>query len=171
MLLASQGSDMTSTSASRKRASAQAGFSATELVVVIAVVGILMAASAPFFISYLRTSALKAGAEQLASVLGQARQIAIRDNTSVCVMTNAGAVRLRLGSCGGAVWTGPGTDAAGLIRLANQITVGPPAQVVTFTYIGTANVAIPVPYIVTNPQDGSTLTVSVAPSGRISIGP
>jgi len=162
---------MTSTPLSRSRTSGQRGFSATELVVVVAVIGILMAASAPFFLSAIRTSALKAGAEQLATVLGQARQMAIRDNTSICVVTNAGGVRFRVGGCGGAVWIGAGTDGAGFIRLANNITVGPPAQVVVFTYIGTANLAVPVPYVVTNPQDASTLSVSVAPSGRISIGP
>jgi prepilin-type N-terminal cleavage/methylation domain-containing protein len=171
MLLASQGGDMTSTSTSRKRASAQAGFSATELIVVIAVVGILMAASAPFFISYLRTSALKAGAEEFATVLGQGRQLAIRNNTSVCVLTNASVAQYKLGGCGAGstVWTGPGTDSAGFIRLQNRIRVGPPGQFVIFTYIGTANMALDVPYIITNPQDGSMLTVTVAPSGRISI--
>jgi prepilin-type N-terminal cleavage/methylation domain-containing protein len=162
---------MMTTPTSHRRVSGQTGFSATELVVVVAVIGILMAASTPFFFSAIRTSALRAGAEQMATVLGQARQMAIRDNTSICVVTNAGAVRYRIGGCGGAVWTGTGTDGAGFIRLANNITVGPPVQVVVFTYIGTANVAVPIPYVVTNPLDGSTLTVSVAPSGRISIGP
>jgi prepilin-type N-terminal cleavage/methylation domain-containing protein len=37
-------------------------FTATELIVTVAVIGILMAASAPFFLSYLRTSALRGGA-------------------------------------------------------------------------------------------------------------
>src|SRR5262245_56846897 len=65
------------------------GYSAVELTVVVAVIGVLMAASAPFFLSYLRTSALRGGAEEMASALNRARQIAIRDNTSMCV-TNDG---------------------------------------------------------------------------------
>jgi hypothetical protein len=161
----------------RRRLFAEGGFSATELVVIVAVIGILMAASTPFFLSTIRTSALRAGAEELATVLGQARQIAIRDNTSMCVITESGidmvlngrVVRYRVGSCGGALWTGPGMEGDGFIRLANNIEAGPPAQSVVFTYIGTATALAA--FTVRNPQDNSTLSVSVAPSGRISIGP
>jgi prepilin-type N-terminal cleavage/methylation domain-containing protein len=162
---------MTTTPISRRRMSRQAGFSATELIVVVAVIGILMAASTPFFISILRTSALRAGAEEFATVLGQARQLAIKDNTSMCVWNNGTTAQYRIGTCGGAVWTGPGTDAAGIIQLANNITISPAvpgADTVVFTYIGLAN---PVGFRVTNPQDGRTLGVSVAASGHISIGP
>lgn len=155
----------------RTRVSGQAGFSATELLVVIAVIGILMAASMPFIISVLRTSALRAGAEEFATVLGQARQLAIKDNTSICVRVNANTAQYQIATCAGAVWTGPGTDAAGIIRLANNITISPAvpgADTVLFTYIGLAN---PVTFTVTNPQDLRTLSVNVAASGRISIGP
>ena len=74
----------------------QDGYSAVELTVVVAVIAILMAASAPFFISYLRTSALRAGAEEMVSVLNRARQIAIRDNTSMCVASDGTRVRFSL---------------------------------------------------------------------------
>jgi prepilin-type N-terminal cleavage/methylation domain-containing protein len=156
---------------SRKRVSGQRGFSAIELVVVVAVLGVLMAASAPFFISILRTSTLRAGAEEFATVLGQARQLAIKDNTSICVKNNGTTAQYLIGTCTGVVWTGPGTDAAGIIQLANNITISPAlpgADTVVFTYIGLAN---PVGFKVTNPQDGHMLSVSVAASGRISVGP
>jgi type IV fimbrial biogenesis protein FimT len=147
----------------------QAGFSATELIMVLAVIGILTAISVPFFISFLRASTLRAGTEELAAVLGEARQLALKDNTSICVTNNGTAVQFRVGTCTGTVWTGPSTDAAGFIRLANNIRVGPTTQNVVFTYIGTASTAGT--YTVTNPQDGRTLRVTVASSGRISTGP
>ncbi len=146
----------------------EAGFSATELVVVVGVIGILMAASGPFFLSFLRTSALRTGAEEMATVLNRARQLAIRDNTSMCITNDGTRVQYHVATCAGTVWTGPGTDAAGFIRLANNINVAS-AQNVVFTYIGTATTAGT--YTVTNPQDGRTLSVTVASSGRVSIGP
>jgi prepilin-type N-terminal cleavage/methylation domain-containing protein len=154
--------------------SRQAGFSATELIVVVAVIGILMAASTPFFISILRTSALRAGAEEFATVLGQARQRAIRDNTSVCVKNDGTTVQFWVPTllvpiaCNGALWIGGGTDAAGNIRLANNIAVSPAVTTVTFNYMGLANAQVV--FTVSN-QQGGALSVNVAPTGRISIGP
>ena len=147
----------------------EAGFSLMELIVVIGVIAIIMAASAPFFLSFLRTSALRTGAEEMVTVLHRARHLAIRDNTSMCVTNDGTRVQYRIATCGGTVWTGPGTDAAGFIRLVNNITVGGPN--VVFTYIGTAPMAGTVTYTATNPQDLRTLSVIVTPSGRVSIGP
>jgi prepilin-type N-terminal cleavage/methylation domain-containing protein len=146
----------------------EAGFSLTELIVVVGVIGIIMAASAPFFLSYLRTSALRTGAEEMVTVLNRARQLAIRDNSNMCVTNDGTRVQYHIATCGGTVWTGPGTDVVGFIRLANNITVAS-GQNVVFTYIGTATVAGT--YTVTNPQDSRTMSVIVAPSGRVSIGP
>jgi prepilin-type N-terminal cleavage/methylation domain-containing protein len=146
----------------------QGGFTAIELIVVVGVIGIIMAASAPFFLSFLRTSTLRAGAEEMSGVLSRARQLAIRDNISMCVTRTGSQLQYRIGSCGGAIWTGPGTDGAGFIQLANNITVASGPDVV-FTYIGTATTAGT--YTVANPQDSRTLSVIVAPSGRVSLGP
>jgi prepilin-type N-terminal cleavage/methylation domain-containing protein len=145
-----------------------AGFSVTELIVVVGVLGIIMAASTPFFLSYLRTSALRAGAEEMVTVLNRARQIAIRDNTSMCVTNDGTRVQYHIATCAGTIWTGPDTDVAGFIPLVNNITVAS-AQNVVFTYLGTA--AVSGTYTVTNPKDGRTLSVNVASSGRVSIAP
>jgi prepilin-type N-terminal cleavage/methylation domain-containing protein len=150
------------------RSTHQAGFTGIELLVVIAVVGVIMAAASPFFLSYLRTSALRAGAEELTTVLGRARQLAISDNTSMCVTNDGTRVQYRVGTCGGTIWTGPGTNATGFIQLGNDITVASGDSVV-FTYIGTATT--PGTYTVTNPRDGRTLSVVVTGAGRISIEP
>jgi Tfp pilus assembly protein FimT len=127
-----------------------------------------MAAAAPFFLSYLRTSALRSGAEEMATVLNRARQIAIRDNTSMCVTNNATSVQFHVATCGGTVWTGPGTDSSGVITLANAITVSS-GQNIVFTYLGTASTAGA--YTVTNPRDGRTMSVTVTAAGRVSVGP
>ena len=148
----------------------EAGFSLMELIVVIGVIAIIMAASAPFFLSFLRTSALRTGAEEMVTVLHRARHLAIRDNTSMCVTNDGTRVQYRIATCGGTVWTGPDTDAAGFIRLANNITVASGGTVV-FTYSGPAPMAGTVTYTVTNPQDSRTMSVIVTPSGRVSIGP
>lgn len=135
---------------------------------VIGLIGVIMAIATPFLLSYLRTSALRAGAEEVTTVLNRARQLAISDNTRMCVVNDGTRVRYRIGSCGGAIWTGPGTDGAGFIPLANGITVAS-VDNVEFTYIGTAATAGT--YTVTNPRDGNTLRVVVTPAGRVSITP
>ena len=152
-----------------------AGFSATELVVVVAVIGIIMAASAPTFFSYFRTAAVRAGAEEMSAVLNRARQLAIKDNRSVCVANDGTAVKYLVRTAQDCsiipgetvVWAGPGTDAAGFIRLASNISMT--NSQVMFTYIGTATV--PGNYTVSNPPDGNTLTVNVTAAGGISINP
>ena len=141
-----------------------------ELFVVIGLIGVIMAISAPFLLSYVRTSAVRAGAEEMAAVLNRARQLAIKDNKSMCV-TNAGSrVQYHRLACppGGIVWTGEGTDSQGFMQLTNNIQVT--SQQVVFTYIGTAPTSNAT-YIITNPQGGTPLKVLVAPSGRISITP
>ena len=152
----------------------EAGFSLTELIVVVGVIGIIMGASAPFFLSFLRTSALRTGAEELVTVLHQARHLAIRENrsVSVCLTIDGTRVQYRIPTCADTtvVWAGASTDAAGFIRFVNNITVTGGNAV--FTYIGTAPpLAGTVTYTVTNPQDNRTLSVIVSPSGRVSIGP
>jgi Tfp pilus assembly protein FimT len=139
----------------------------TELSIVVGVFAILTAVSAPVFLTFLRTSTLRAGAEEISTVLNRARQMAIRDNRSMCVQRTGSRLQYRVGGCGGAVWAGPGTDGAGVIQLTNDITVANGPDVV-FTYLGTATSA---GTFTVAGHDGSTLSVIVAPSGRVSLGP
>jgi Tfp pilus assembly protein FimT len=145
----------------------QAGFTVSELFVVIGLVGVLTAISTPFFLSFIRASTLRAGAEEMTTALHRARQLAIKDNRSMCVENSGGRVRYRVGTCTGTIWTGPGTDSNGFIQFANNI--GVTSGQVTFTYIGTAPLGGS--YTVSNPHDAKTLSVVVVPSGRISITP
>jgi len=142
------------------------GYSLAEILVTVAVIGIISAVSVPFFINYSRAAATKGGAEELTTILNQARQLAIAKNTTVCVNQNAGKVQFLTGGCAGTVWKGPGTDGNGWFTLSNGVTVTTNPQVV-FNFIGAATTAGV--YTIQNPIDHSTLTVTVALSGRITI--
>jgi len=65
----------------RRSVAAPRGFTMAEMVVVIAILAILAAVSVPSLWAYVRTAALRAGAEELVAVLNGARQLAIRLNT------------------------------------------------------------------------------------------
>src|SRR5262249_58033026 len=84
----------------------------------VAVAGLLAVLVAPTLVSYARTSALQAVARELAAAINLGRQIAITHNTAVCVEAGGASIRLRRSGCGGAVWTRPGTDASGAIRIS-----------------------------------------------------
>jgi Tfp pilus assembly protein FimT len=143
------------------------GFSLAELIMFIAVIGILSVMAVPAFLSYYQAATLKAGAQQVVSLVNQARELAIKQNTAVCV-TLPGATQMSylLSTCTGTAWVGPGTDAAGHITLPTGITATTTANPV-FNYVGSALPAAT--YTLTNAQTGATLTVSVAASGRITI--
>jgi Tfp pilus assembly protein FimT len=145
-----------------------AGLSAAELIVVCAIIGILAAASAPFFLSYYQNAQLKAGAEEVVAFLNQARQIAIKENQSVCASIDSNRMRYHLGTCSGTVWVGPGTDAAGNIRIPEGLTLTTSAEPI-FNYLGAAAPAAT--FTVTNPRNGRSLSVAVSASGRVTIGP
>ena len=145
------------------------GFTLVELIVLAAVVGIIMTVSAPAFLSYWRAAAVQGGAQELATILNRARQLAIAQNTSVCVNQSTNKIQFQIGSCGGAVWLGPGTDGAGWFKLQNGVNVSSTTANVVFNYLGAATTAGV--YTVKNPIDNSTMSVTVALSGRVTIGP
>ncbi len=146
----------------------QRGFSLAEIVVAVAIIGVLLAASAPSFISYWRAAATRAAARELTSALNHGRQLAIANNGLICVLTdNATRLRFEQGPCNtGNFWRGPGTDTQGWRTISNSIQLTGPAANVVFTNLGAA-----VPggqYTLRNPSDGQQLTVTVAGSGRIT---
>lgn len=144
------------------------GFNLAELLVFVAVIGIITTVSAPAFVSYWRAATLKAGAQELATILNRARSVAISKNTTVCVNQTSNKVQFLTGGCGGTPWTGPGTDGSGRFTLQNGITVTTNPQVV-FNYLGAASPSGT--YTVRNPINNSTMSVTVALSGRVTIGP
>jgi Tfp pilus assembly protein FimT len=152
-----------------------------ELLVVVAIIAIVTAASFPFFLSYWQSATLTSGAQELASVVNRGRQLAIAQNTPVCVTYSetdpgtgqpSGRVRFRTTGCpgtaGSTVWTGSGTDSNGFITLANRVTVSAAPNVV-FNQLGAATTAGA--YTVRHSVTARTMTVTVASSGRVTVGP
>lgn len=64
----------------------QNGFSVTELVVVVGIIGIMAAASIPAIASYIRNYRIRGGANEVASALQQARLKAITSNVNYGVL-------------------------------------------------------------------------------------
>ncbi len=153
----------------RTQSSRQAGFSLAELVMVIAVIGILAVMALPAYLRYRQAAILKAGAQQVATMINQARELAIKQNDSVCVkLPSASQMVYALGTCGGSAWIGAGTDATGNMNLPTGTTMTASANPI-FNYVGSALPAAT--YTITNTQTGLTLSVAVAASGRVTIGP
>lgn len=150
---------------------AHAGFTLAELIVLIAVIGILSIMAIPSFVSYYQAATLKSGAQQFAALINQAREIAIKENDSVCVkMSTPTQMTYVLSSTctvtSTTVWKGTGTDAAGNINLPPRISAAGSANPI-FNYVGSALPAAT--FTLTNTDTGATLTVSVAASGRVTI--
>jgi Tfp pilus assembly protein FimT len=143
------------------------GYSIIELVVVIGVLSLTVALSAPYFLTYWQTSTLRAGAEELATLLNGARQLAIKENKTVCVTTGATRVAFHLTNCGAAAWVGGDSQSDGSFQLANAVQVTAATANATFTYLGGGGTGAT--YTVLNPASNQALCVVVAPPGRVSI--
>jgi prepilin-type N-terminal cleavage/methylation domain-containing protein len=146
----------------------QSGFSLIEVVLVVAIMGILAVLATPMFLTYYQGAQLRVAAEEVATFLNHGRQLGIKENVGVCVQITATAMYFRIGDCVGAIWVGPGTDGAGNVSLPQGVTLTTTADPV-FTYLGAANPAAT--YTVTNTQTAATLQVKLAASGRVCIAP
>ncbi len=145
---------------------AEGGFTAAELLVALAILGILTLVSMPTLISYWQAATVKAAAEELVAGLNNARHLALARNRTVCVELGASKqYRFWLGSCGaGTVWTGPGTATNGFVTLAGDVTVTTTGNPV-FDRLGAAPAQAT--FTITNAQ-GMTRSVVVAASGRVT---
>jgi Tfp pilus assembly protein FimT len=145
----------------------------TELVVAVALLGIIAAVSIPSLWTHLRTASLRAGAEEMVAVLNGARHLAIGMSTTVCVTNDGTHAQYRVGACGATPWTGESTDADGNIRLANRLRVSG-ASHLCFNHLG-AGSAAPAPCMangtltVTDPTGGAAVNVIMATTGRVRI--
>lgn len=147
------------------------GFSMAELLVVVAVIGILSAVGYPYYQTYMQSASLKAGAQELATIINGARQLAIARNVNACMTLSNNRAVYRIGvstTCGGgAVFVGVITKSDGTIALSNDIQVSGTTANVVFTNLGAASTAGT--YTVRNPKTGNTMSVIVAASGRVTI--
>lgn len=145
----------------------QRGFTMAELLVVIAVIGIIAVTATPLFLSFLEAQQTRGAAQQVATLLNQARQLAIATNASYRVEVDVPGNRLRfVNTSNNSPWTGPGTDLQGYQTLTNQarlaaVTVNP-----TFNPLGTAGSGT---ITTQNARGSSSRNVVVSSSGRIRI--
>lgn len=152
--------------AQRARLLPQAGFTVTELVVYVALVGLLSVMTVPFFVRYYQAAAARADIQTMITIFNQARELAIKQNVPVCVtVPNSSQIVYRVNACDGTIWVGAGTDSAGNINLPAGFTISP-LNTVTFNYLGAAGTAQT--YTMTNTQTSSTQTFSIALTGRIT---
>ncbi|MEK7364992.1 MAG: prepilin-type N-terminal cleavage/methylation domain-containing protein, partial [candidate division NC10 bacterium] len=118
------------------------GWSLLELLVVVAVIGIMAAIAIPFFASYWRSAAVRAGTQEMRTALLQAKQLAITRRQNICVQPVAvpfPGYQFRQNTCGaGAAIVMPGTDGTGTFRLQNNVTVAVLAGPPVFTPLGAA---------------------------------
>src|SRR5262245_49426348 len=148
---------------------ARGGFTLVELMVVLAIGGVLATLATPALASSARTATLQATARELATSINLGRQLAISRNTPVCVeLASPTQLRLRTGGCAGPIWTGPGTDASGAIKIsaAGALRISTTANGV----LPGLRPATPAgKYPLTDPANNGTRTVVVAATGRVSV--
>jgi Tfp pilus assembly protein FimT len=144
-----------------------------EVVVVLAILGILATASVPTLWTYLRTARLRTAAETTVAVLNGARSLALRTNTTVCVSHDDIHARYHVGGCHAPAWTGAGTDAQGNIRLAEGLRVSG-GRHLCFNALG-AGTPTPSPcaangtLVITDQATSTGLSVIMATTGRLRI--
>jgi Tfp pilus assembly protein FimT len=140
------------------------GFSISELLVAISVLGAMATIALPTAWTYLPAAAASGGAREIRAILSQARMVAITTRQNICVRAVAGGFQLLQGTCAGAAWIGPDTSATGVIALSNDVTFSGPAPV--FTAFGTASTS---GVVTVSHGSGTSLTVTVQPSGQVTI--
>lgn len=143
---------------------ASAGFSLSELLVCLSVLGAMATVALPTAWTYLPAATVSGGAREIRAILSQARMVAITTRQSICVRAAAGGFQLLQGSCGGAPWVGPDTNVSGVIALSNDVNFTGPAPV--FTAFGTASTS---GTVTVYRGGGNPLTVTVQPSGQVTI--
>lgn len=146
------------------------GFSMIELVVVVAVLGILASMALPQLISYLTVATSTAGLQEMRVALGRAKQLAITSRQNICVAVTVGTpptYQFRQGNCGGPAWLGPGSNAAGNFTLESAVVLANGGANPIFTPLGTAVQAGTLS--VTPYSGGTSQTVTVTTAGRITV--
>ena len=143
------------------------GYALSELVVVVAIIGIMASAAVPWLLSALPGATVTWGAREIQGSLMRAKMIAMSTRQTMCVKVVSGGYQFVQGGCAGTVWTGPGTDSTGTFRPSpNSFTVTNSGTNPIFTPFG--NASQPGALTVTA-KGGGSRTVSVTASGQVTI--
>ena len=154
------------------RAGGQRGFTLAELIVAIAIIGIISIVATPLFMTFLRAMETRGASQELAALLHQARELAITTNSNYRVQINTGTNQLcfQQSTDGGNTYSpcqiGPGTGGNGFRRLVNQAQLVAANANPVFNPLGTAGGGR---ITVQNLQGTSSLDVVVSSAGRVRI--
>ena len=99
------------------------GYSLVELLVVVAIIAIMAFVAIPFLTTYIPSASVNYAAREVQASLNRAKLMAVATRQSICVQIVAGGYQFVQGSCGGTVWTGPGTDGAGTFPMGAGLTL------------------------------------------------
>ena len=150
----------------QSRVDGQRGFTLAELMVALAVIGIVSIVATPLFITFLRASETRGASQEVAALLHQARELAIARNTDYRVEVEPDNNRLRfVRTSDNLAWIGPGTDAQGYRRLENQVRLVNVTANPTFNHLGTGGAGT---ITVQDSRSSSSLRVRIS-AGRIWI--
>ena len=143
------------------------GYALSELVVVVAIIGIMASAAVPWLLSALPGATVTWGAREIQGGLMRAKMIAISTRQTICVQVVSGGYQFVQGGCAGTVWTGPGTDSTGTFRPSpSSFTVTNSGTSPIFTPFGNASQA---GVLTVTAKGGGSRTVTVTASGRVTI--
>jgi prepilin-type N-terminal cleavage/methylation domain-containing protein len=143
---------------------ADAGFSLSEMLVSISVLGVLATVALPTAWTLFPAASTRGGARQVQTALYQARMVAVQTRQNICVQAVPGGVQLLQGGCAGAAWIGQDTNSAGVIAVPNEVSLSGDSPI--FTPFGTASTA---GVLTVAHSSGASLTVTVRPSGQVTI--
>lgn len=146
----------------------RSGFSLAELLVVIALTGIVIGVGVPMVLSYYHSAQVTTGNPAGPDPPQPRPANRHRSEDFVCVHVPAPTQMSFYvnTTCTGTPWVGSISDGSGNITLPPGFTLSASDSPV-FDYLGRALPGMT--YTVTNSTTGSTLTVSVATSGRVAI--
>ena len=150
----------------QNRVDGQRGFTLLELLAAIAVIGIVSIVATPLFATFLRAMETRGASQELATLLQQARELAISRNINYTVEIDVNGNRLRFVDGSGTPWTGPGTGENGYRQLVNQAQLAAVNTNPVFKPLGTAGAGR---ITVQNSQGTSALDVVVSSAGRVRI--
>ena len=143
------------------------GYALSELVVVVAIIGIMASAAVPWLLSALPGATVTWGAREIQGSLMRAKMLAMSTRQTICVKVVAGGYQFVQGGCAGTVWTGPGTDSTGTFRPSpSSFTVSNSGTSPIFTPFGNASQT---GVLTVTAKGGGSRTVTVTASGQVTI--